>query len=192
MLGFLFRPRRREIGPQPTPPADSRAVAALPEPVALPALDPVPMLPGPVPDAAVAAAPPGSVAGRFVPELGRLPPEQHADALLDWFMFDGNADAGAYCGLTDSDGALVEQPPPGTGYIVGPEEVHEAYVEMCAEYLWEPLPWNRVGKFFADLTGGKTYRNVPNPRDNFRMTAKKRVYMIPAPAVPWPEMRAAA
>ena len=77
-------------------------------------------------------------------------PEEHAAALLQWMQGPG--------------GRVGEVPA---------RELMNAYVDMCVELFWEPLPWIPVAKAFRKL--------ICDPRRRLASRNSRRivVYLIP-------------
>ncbi len=211
MLGWLFAPRREMVLP-PTggrplligAHSASRCAASVSKPDRLDALgldtDSKRVRPDePVVRSAVPGG--GGIGGgrdkSFTrapePVLAAHPPEIHAGTLYER-MSEDDLPPEDIAELTDSTGLALE-PCLADELIVTAEDVHDAYVEMCMDLCWEPLPWGGrggVGSFFTKLTGGKKYRSVPNPADGGKLTAKERIYRIRRRPVdllpPWQEL----
>jgi hypothetical protein len=162
MLGWILMPKRKFIGPVVD--LESPRAAESAAPIAIPVADSRPRL------HIVKSPPPRNHAEAMRRKWGRPKigaPEDHAAALLDWLQGEGNA---------DSEDA-------GAAYTIDHVDAVGGYYDLCIERYWQPIEWNKVAVHFNRMTGGKKYRNAPNPADGGRRTAKVRVYHIPSVAV---------
>lgn len=82
-------------------------------------------------------------------------PDEHAKAMLQWM-----------------------QGPGGRTGEVAARELMNAYVDMCVELFWEPLPWIPVAKAFRKLIG--------DPRRRLASRNSRRIVVYRIPPSPCP------